>query len=87
MPKRISADIKKDAIGCCMAGIGYVHTGDYLGVSETSVRRWWLRWNHHVVTVEERGDEWIVVDTEKEKVVSEGHLEKADADMAVYEFL
>ena len=82
----ISAAIKKDAVTHCRSGIPFSMVADTVKVSETSVRRWWERWNHSVRAIQMSGM-WRINDRDKGILVGSAYATKKEADEAIYEFL
>ena len=71
---------------------------DCLQVSETSVRRWWNRWDSRVISVRRHvsmwsGNKWNIYDREKDQYLGvengliKGYPTEKAAEEALYQFL
>ena len=69
--------------------IPYNPIGMYHGVSTSSVKRWWLRWNDMVIAQDPRPgcNRWFIYDSKKAALVGAAYRSEADAQQAVYHYL
>ena len=95
MARKISAATKREAVLHSHNGTPFRMTARHLGVSETSVRRWWEHWDSKRFVIMPRHDredhdvvhDWYIKDRQQGKTVGEGYETPSDAQDAIFEFL